>query len=174
DNSASRSAAISGSGKIFSTAANSASGKNAAREFQLETLSKKSSCLRTVGQITQMAESRCHVLAMVATRKDCALSMTWLKRTGKSAVAIWRSLRSIGSAAAASLRKSPFSTRSCRRKGRQLQRSVAQVRSRLALDSCATQLIRDRYWRADANRFKKIFGHEFRHPNASVRRRIAG
>ena len=51
---------------------------------------------------------------------------------------------------------------------RQLQRSVAQVRAGLALDGCATQLIRDRYWRADADRFEKILGHEFWHPNASV------
>jgi hypothetical protein len=36
----------------------------------------------------------------------------------------------------------------------------------------ATESVRDRYGRADADRFEEIFGHEFRHSNASVRRRI--
>src|ERR1044071_2497160 len=134
----------------------------------MERLSKKSSCLRTVGEMTQIGVSRRHTLAMVATRKGCALSMTWLKRTGKSCVAIWRNLRSSGSAAAASLRKSPFSTRSCRRKARQLQCRVAPVQGGSALDKRATPSIRNHYWRADADRFEKLFGHEFRHPNASV------
>src|SRR5207248_5843315 len=97
------------------------SGKNEAFEFQLDKLWKKSSCARTVGQITQILRRSCS--AMVATRNGCAFSITWEKETGKSPVAIRRSLRWIGSAAAASRRNSAlfFSTRSCRRKVRELQ-----------------------------------------------------
>src|SRR6266536_2886384 len=67
---------------MFSTAANSASGKKEAFEIQFDRLSKKSSCARTVGQIIQIL--RRSSSAIVATRNGCALSMTWEKGTGKS------------------------------------------------------------------------------------------
>src|SRR5256885_10455068 len=89
---------------MFSTAANSASGKNEAFEFQFDKLSKKSSWARTVGQITQILRRSCS--AMVATRNGCAPSITWEKETGKLPAAISRSLYWIGSAAAASRRNS--------------------------------------------------------------------
>src|SRR5438552_17634168 len=41
-------------------------------------------------------------------------------------------------------------------------------------DASPRNLFFDRYWRTARNRFEKVFGHEFRHADATVRRGITG
>ena len=120
--SASRSAAISWSGRMFSTPKNSASGKKSASGNQFVRLSCSSSWVRTLGQMTQ---SVCGISrARTATRKARADSMTCEKVTGRRPSRSACNWRAIGSASATIFRRSApddFSTPCSRRKASEVQ-----------------------------------------------------
>src|SRR5437870_949875 len=124
---------------MFSTAANSASGKKEAFEFQFDKLSKKSSCVRTVGQITQI----------VAATSFRAVGST--KPEAKSPKLVGRSM--------GDLEVAPPSQAPCR-----CEVYTTFLRTHFCEARCAKLreqlLVSDCDWGADAHRFKEIFRHE--------------